>query len=147
MCDRHTASLRRRPERDYLREKGRSARRERRAIGELPDTGKNRRSGVGQEMAHGRGSNRFVKQRAEEKSKEEGWRRNGRLSVLRLVELDLERASVRVAPPVLRGRFLRVVSAGEEREAGDLFELAVIACRRPDEREQENQNCFREPHT
>ena len=46
----------------------------------------------------------------------------------------------------LRGRFLSVVSAGKEREAGNLFQLAVIARRRPQERQQQNQNCFHEPH-
>ena len=51
MCDGHTASVMRRPERDYLREKGRRTRRQRRAIGKLPDAGEHHRGGVRQSMA------------------------------------------------------------------------------------------------
>ena len=147
MCDGHTASVMRRPERDYLREKGRRTRRQRRAIGKLPDAGEHHRGGVRQVVTGGCGSNQFVKEWREEKREEQNRSRHGRLCILGLVELNLERTSVRVATPVLRGRFLRVVSAGKEIQAGNLFQLAVIARRRPHERQQKNQNCFHEPHT
>ena len=147
MRDRHTASVMRRPKGDYLREKGRSTRRERRAIGELPDAGQHHRSGVRQNVTRGCGSSQFVKEWREEKREEQNRSRHGRLCILRLVELNLERATVRVTALVLRGCVLCVVGAGEEGQAGNLFQLAVIARRRPHERQQENQNCFHEPHT
>ena len=116
-------------------------------MGELPDAGEHHRSGVRREVTRGCRSRQPVKKRREKKCEEKNRSRHERLRVLRLVELNFERTSVRVATPVLRGGFLGVVSAGKEREAGNLFQLAVIARRRPDERQQENQNCFHELHT
>ena len=84
MCDGHTASVMRRPERDYLREKGRRTRRQRRAIGKLPDAGKLHRSGIRQDMTAALGSRKFIKQGVEEKREKKS---RGRQRCLRFFDL------------------------------------------------------------
>lgn len=117
-------------------------------MGELPETWKLGRSGLRQDAADDGRSSGFVKQRRVEQGGENsGSRRTGQ-GVLGLVEQVLERrAAVRVALFILMVRGILVVAAREEREAGKLFQLAMIARRRPQEGEQENRDGFQEPHT
>jgi len=116
-------------------------------MGELPDAEKPGGSGVRQDMTDDRRTGEFVKQRRVEKGGENGGGRRGGQGVLALVELVLEgRAAIRLAVLILMWRGVLVVPTRQEFQARKLFQLAVIARRRPEKGQQDNQDCFHEPH-
>jgi hypothetical protein len=146
MCE-HTATVRELSTKGRSRNERRSARRERRALGELPEPGKLRRGEIKDDALENSRPGCFQHGGCQEGGRNQRWHGHHLPGVLDFVKAGFHRgATVSITAILLMCRRGGVVSTGEEHKAGQFFQTAMTCDQRPEGHQRQRQQCSERLH-